>query len=127
MPVSLEHLAIAINSFRNGSLRNLRGPGSESHTRALGFHVTLLFEKANNGIRRIVIELSAVGLLESAHVSGEFNRRHLHSETEPEVRYFVFPGETGGADFPLDAPFTESARDKHASDIFEMPIDTIQE
>ena len=40
------------------------------------------------------IELGAVGFFDPADVAREFDRRHLHAEAEPEVRHFVFAGET---------------------------------
>src|SRR5207253_2421220 len=89
--------------------------------------VALLIEKANNGVGRVFIELGAVGLLEAAHVSSEFNRRYLHAETEPEIWNLVFPRETRRADLAFYSAFPETTGDKNACNVFEMSIDAIHQ
>src|ERR1041385_4559538 len=116
----LENFVVAVNFFRDCSLRDLRWPGTEAHAGALRLYVALFFKQADDGIGRVRVELGAVRFFEATNISRELDRGDLHAEAEAQVGDFVFAGEFRRADFSLDAAFAEAAGNQAPSHIFQM-------
>jgi len=85
----------------------LAGIGAEPHGAAVFLHV-LLFEHHIDHVLIGLLELGAVGVLESAHRPREFNDRALQAEADAQERDIVFPDVAHGQDLPLDAPLAEA-------------------
>src|SRR5262249_61517921 len=60
-----------------------------------------------------------IGLLDPAQVPRRLDYRHLHAETDAEIRHMPFARELGGADFSLGAALPETARHQDAVDVLQ--------
>src|SRR4051812_8699125 len=84
--MALRYLGVAVDFFRERTRNNFCGPRSQPHTCALFTYATLLFQKRDDRIRSVLVELGTVGVFDSTYVSGEFNRGHLHAQAQTKVR-----------------------------------------
>jgi len=126
VPVTLHHFGLAVNLFGQRSFHNLCRPRPQPHAGAFAVDFfPLLFEQRNHWVRRVGIELRAVCFLNPANVSREFDRRHLHTEAEPEIRNPMLARVTCCFDFAFDAAVTESTRNQDAGDIFKLRADAV--
>jgi len=66
------------------------------------------------------VELGAVRLFQSQHVTGKVDNGNLHSQAKAKVRNFVFPGILRGYDFPLRAAVSETTWHKYSIQIAEV-------
>ena len=72
--------------------------------------VAPLGDQSDHRVRRLAVELGAVGALQPGHVAGILDHRDLHAQTDAEVGDAPLPGEARGRDLALDAPLAETAR-----------------
>ena len=54
-------------------------------------------------------ELRRVGVLDAGKIALRLDHRHLHAETDAEIRHVAFAGELCRADFPVRAALAETA------------------
>src|SRR5262245_46899857 len=110
MPMPLVHDERAIEMGRFGPNHQLTRLGTQPHRTPLLRQLPLLVEHSDDWIRAIGIEFTRVSLLQLQNVARKFDRCHLHSEAEPEVRYAILPGVARGLDLTFDATFPKTTR-----------------
>ncbi len=66
-------------------------------------------DQGDDRMRGGLAELGAVRVLETGDVTGEFDHRHLHAQTDAEIGNPAFAGMADSGDFALDPPFAEAA------------------
>ncbi len=104
----------AVGFKRQGAGFDFAGPGAEAHGAAHFIHAEEFAQFVNDAVRRLRIELGAVGLLEAGGVAGVFDGGALHAEADAEEGNFVFTGELDGVDHALNAALAEAARNQDA-------------
>src|SRR6267142_5083127 len=92
MPVPFEYLVTSVDFFRQSSLRDFCRPCPEAHAGAFCAHTALFFKQGADRLRRVLVELRAIRVFNSANVAGEFDGGDLHSEAEAEKRDLVLAG-----------------------------------
>ena len=79
------------------------------------------------GSESFLVEFGAVCSSDSADVSREFNRRHLHAETKTEKRNIVLARETRGIDLSFSPTNTESPWNQDAGHVFQLVMRRIRD
>src|SRR5438094_10306042 len=117
MPMPLHHFLVSINLPGECAGYNLRRPCAQAHAPTFFSNSALLFQQRNDRLRGVLIEFGAICVFDSADVSCEFNRGHLHAETKAKIRKLVLARETGGVDFSFNTANAEPARYQNADHI----------
>mmetsp|Transcript_72610 Transcript_72610/g.201359 ORF Transcript_72610/g.201359 Transcript_72610/m.201359 type:complete len:286 (+) Transcript_72610:71-928(+) len=73
----------------------------------------------NDGLRRRLVKLCAVGATPTEDLAREFDHCRLKAHADAQVWLAAGAAKTCGQDFALDAPVAESPRHKHAIDGLE--------
>ncbi len=55
-----------------------------------------------------------------AHVTGKFDHRHVHTETNPQKWHAIFPRVANRSNLAIDAPITESTGDQNGIQMLEQ-------
>ena len=74
-------------------------------------------------MRRVLLELRAVGLRQPANVAGVLDDRALHAEADSEIRNLLFARVLDGANHSGDAPLAEAAGNEDAVELGEASRD----
>src|SRR5690349_8440034 len=116
--MALEHVLIAVDGTRERVGRDADFLRAEAHRAALARVVIALLvalrgieplrDECNDRMRRRAIELGAVRILESEHVTPVFDAGELHAETDAEVRNLVLARVANRGDLAFDAPLAEA-------------------
>ncbi len=69
-----------------------------------------LRDQGHDRVRRVLVELGAVGAVEAADVAREFDGRELHAEADAEVRHGVLARKADRAHLAFGAALAEAAR-----------------
>src|SRR5262249_43469056 len=64
-------------------------------------------------------EFGRVRVLDAAQVACRLDHRHLHAETDAEIRHLTLARELRRLDLAFRAALAETARDENAVDVFE--------
>ena len=97
--------------FENGEA------GAEPLGPALVADITLIEHEIDDRMRGVRIHLGRIGADEVHHIAGEVHRHRLQSETEPEARHPLLPGESGCGNLAFESPFAVAARNDDAVEI----------
>ena len=68
-----------------------------------------LVDQRDHRVRRLGLELGAVGVGKAGLVARDLDRGDLHAQADAEVGQLVLAGELGGEDLALDAALAEAA------------------
>ena len=74
--------------------------------------------QAHQRLRRRA-EFGGIGFRDADKIARGLDHRHLHAETDPEIRHVAFARELRRADFSLSAALAEAARHQNAVDVLE--------
>src|ERR1700675_4959040 len=85
MPVPLADFSLAVYVVRQRSHFDLARPRSQPHGATQVFHAPQLAQLVDHAMRSRRIELTRIGIRQSAHVTRIFNASRLHTETDSEV------------------------------------------
>ena len=118
MPVPLHDLVPSINFLCECGAHNFRRPRAEPHASTFVPNATLFFKQRDNRLRCFLVELGAVCVFNSADISREFNRRHLHPEAKAKIWDIVLPSELRGFDFSFDPALAKPAGNQNAGNLF---------
>src|ERR1039457_7353584 len=110
MTMPLADLIPAIRFVRQRTRLQLARPRAETHGATQFFHPTQLAQLVNDAVRRCRIELAGVGLLQPAHMTGKFNARRLHAQTDPEEWHLVFARVLNAFQHAFDTALAKTAR-----------------
>src|SRR5215471_6959939 len=86
MSMSFANRRRAINLIGQRTTFKLARVGTESHRAAHRFNSDQVPQLENYRMSRIVVELRRISALEPANITGEFNGRTLHAQTDSEIR-----------------------------------------
>ena len=64
-------------------------------------------------------EFAGIGACHAGQGADSLDHRHLHSETDAEIRNVVFPREFGGEDLAFGPSLAKAARNQNAMNIFQ--------
>src|SRR5690606_22378645 len=82
-------------------------------------------KKVNNWVGCLRLELGRIGPSQTTNMAGKFNNRALETKADSQIGYFLFPGITGGGDFPFNSAVAETTRDEngiHPDKILLRPV-----
>ena len=122
MAVPLIDLFLAIQAVSSGGFVQDTGIGAQTQGAADVFYSILIRKKSNDRMRRLGIQLNAVGVLQPSHIPGVFHNGKLHAETQSKERNFVNPGIMDGCDLAVDSPIAETAGHQNAVHIPQQLI-----
>ena len=94
--------------------------GLVTHLDLLGAIIKPLLDQVDDRVGGERIQFGGVGLGQPNLIAAVFDDRQLHAQTDAKERDIIFPGVGNGVDFALNAPFTESARDKNPVAFFKQ-------
>src|ERR1700730_4155710 len=89
MPVPLADLGLAVYLIRQRSHLDLARPCSQPHRATQFFHAPQLAQLVNHAMRSRRIELTRIGIRQSADVASLFNASRLHTQTDSEVGHML--------------------------------------
>src|SRR5829696_7222935 len=127
MAVALRDLGRAVDLGNLAALSQTRRISAEAHGAAEiavgGARLQLvafepLGQKPDDWLGRRA-ELRRVGLLDPGERARRLDHRHLHPETDAEIRDLALAGVAGGANLSFSAALAETARDQDSVDAFE--------
>ena len=81
----------------------------QTHIAAQPFYLFLFGKNVDDGDGRVGFDFGAVGVLDTADVTGEFQDRHLESEAETQVGQVVLARVADGGDLAFGAARAETA------------------
>src|SRR5207302_4722604 len=89
--MSLADLWPAVDLRRERTRLQRAGICAEPHGSTLRGHLLLFLHQRDHRVRRSLIELVAVGLLQAADVAGELDGGHLQAEADAKERHLALP------------------------------------
>src|SRR5438045_1096028 len=110
--VALVHDRLPVRLERPRPLRELDRLRAEPHRAAEVLDLLLLRQQVDDRERRLRHHLGRVGPLEPDHVARVLRHRHVHAETDAEVRDPALARDTAGEELPLPAARAEAAGDE---------------
>ena len=113
----LVNLGAPVGRFGKAPLGQPAGPTAKAHRASQVFDALEFTQLEEQPMRRPWIELRRVGLLESAHVAGEFDDHRLHAETDAEIRYALLAGIADRFDHAFDAAGAEAAGNENSIEV----------
>ena len=103
-----------ITPLHECSRDDLTRAGTKTQGPSLIDILTLAGHEIDHLIPALLIELARIGIRDPRHVSGIFNDRNLHAETDAEIGYALFPRKLCREDHAFDPAASESARNDDA-------------
>src|SRR6202521_4245227 len=125
MPLPLADLGLAIHPIRQRSHLNLAWPPSQPHRATQFFHAPQLAQLVDHAMRSRRIELTRIGIRQSAHVTRIFNASRLHTETDSEVWDMLLARVLNRLQHAFDATLAESAGHEQSVVFFELRFITL--
>ena len=95
------------------SRHNAAGIGTETHGTSLIGHLLLLFQKRNNRVGVIRLELRRVSALQSQYVLGKLDASTLHTKTNAQKRDSVLPCVLNRTNLALNPTIIETTRNEN--------------
>ena len=92
-----------IGSFQHGARLDLTGVGSQAHSPTLRQVPLLVRHQIDHRVGAFGIKLTGIRVAPGENVSGVFDHRHLHSQTDAEIRDAVDPGVMSRVSHSLNA------------------------
>src|SRR5215469_1727771 len=124
MTVPLLHFRLAVQLPDHAALgQNCRvqaQPHGPAHVALSGDHVFLVCHRGDDRVRRLRVELGAVGAGQARHVAGDLNRHALQAQAQSENRDAVLAGMAYRADLALDTAHAEAAGNEDAVHIGQV-------
>ena len=121
---------IAINAVRQCAGHHVGALRAQAHGAAqIGIFIAALDgavgvfplgDERDHRVRRGRLELGAVGVGQAGDMARELYRRHLHAETDAQVRDLVFAREAGRGDLAFDAAFAEATGHQHGVEACQL-------
>ena len=122
MPMSLTHLICAITGVGEALRIETCFLRTESHRSTFVRNRFLIIEQTNHRMRTIFIKLARMGSLQVDDVTGKFNDRTLHPQTDSEQGNTPFPGKTDCLDLTFNTPFPKTARNQNTIVCCKKPL-----
>jgi len=112
MAVALANGGCLVGTGREGARLERAVIAAQAHGRTFVDHALLVLHHVDDRMRRLGIELHAIGPLQAEDMPRKFDHRDLKAEAQAVVGDLVFSGEPGSRDLALRATITKTARDE---------------
>src|SRR5579859_1035776 len=119
MTMALKNNGLTIGLIGLRTRDETADPVSQPHSAALIGHLALRQHQIDDRMRALLIKLGAISICQSQDVARELDHRHMHAQTEPQVRNILAPRKARRLNLPFDATRTETARHHNTRDIFQ--------
>ena len=119
MAVTFADIVNSIGFIRFSPAHDYARIGSQAHSAALVFDVSLVGHKVNNLVSAFIVELARGCVAKSANVPCVFYDHHLHTETNAKAGDVVLPCVATRFHHTLRRSDTEASR-------YDYPVDIAQ-
>src|SRR5260370_18063331 len=111
--VPLADLRGRVCPARKAALGEQARVSAQPHRTAEFIHAFQLTQFVNDAIRRRLIELGRVGVLQPAHIARKLNHHGLHAQTNSEIWNFALAPIADSGNHAFHAALAESARNQN--------------
>ena len=118
MAVALHHFGTGVNFFRECAFGDFCRPCAQTHAGAHVLDALLFFQQRDHRFFCVFVKLGAVGVFDTAFVSRELNRCHLHSQAKSEIWNLVLSRKTRSLDLSFNAAKAKTAGNQNTRHIF---------
>ena len=117
--------SFAVAFLHPGSFHDLAWICTQTERSALCHLFALIWQEVDNFMCSLTVKLSGIRIFPAKNIAGKFNNRHLHPQTDSQIRHVMLPAIPGCDDLSFHTPVSETARNNDSvhiaqdfSDIF---------